>query len=133
MKLTVHRFIFTDKSTMSSVDIDGVFACYGLEPPTLDGDVKPRAIPPGTYTLRLLPSARFGRYTPHVLDVPGFTAIEIHPGNYPQDTHGCLLVGKSRGTEAVFESDQAFNELMAKLDAAQDMSIEYVEERAISA
>lgn len=133
MQLTVHRFLFTDKSTIGSLDLNGVWFCYTLEPPTLEGDVKPRAIPPGTYPLRMLPSQRFGHLMPHVCEVPGFSAIEIHPGNYPNDTQGCLLVGRTKGTNAVFQSDLAFNELMARMDKDAEMSIEYREERAISA
>jgi hypothetical protein len=87
----------------------------------------------------LLPSARFETYTPHVLDVPGFTAIEIHPGNSPEDTEGCTLVGETRGligypeSDWIGNSDEAFNDLIAKLDASEPMQIEYREERALAA
>lgn len=135
MKLTVSRIWFTDKSTMGILDVDGVRECYTLEPVTKDDDSKPRAIPVGIYPCRLLPSARFQTYTPHVLDVPGFTAIEIHPGNSPKDTEGCLLVGQTIDQEAewIGNSEPAFNDLLSKLDAAQDMEIEYLEQRAMSA
>ena len=133
MKLTVTRFIFTDKSTIGILDADGQFLSYTLEPVTRVDDVKPRAIPPGTYRLALLSSARFQTFTPHLMDVPGFTGIEIHPGNEPKDTEGCTLVGKTRGVDWIGNSDEAFNELLATLDASADMSIEYREERAISA
>ncbi len=125
VRLTVHRFLFSDKSTIGSLDVDGVFQCYTLEPAT--------PIPCGVYPLRLRESPKFQRVVPHVDDVPGHTEIEIHIGNYPKDTHLCTLVGKSKGTDAVWESEQAFNELMGKLDGQTDMTIEDLEERAISA
>ena len=118
---------------MGSLDVDGIFQSYTLEPVTRQDDLKPRAIPEGSYPLKMLHSDRFGKDMPHVLGVTGFTEVEIHPGNYPADTKACLLVGKSKGVDAIFESDQAFSELMAKLDGQDDMIIEYVEERAISA
>jgi len=125
VKLTVTRFIFSPNSTIGILDADGRFLCYTLEPAT--------PIPAGTYRLALLPSAKFQTYTPHVLDVPGHTAIEIHPGNSPKDTTDCTLVGKTRAEDWVGNSDEAFNELIAKLDASQDMQIEYREERSLSA
>jgi hypothetical protein len=138
LKLCVTRLWFTDKSTIGMLDIDGVQEAYTLEPVTRADDEKPRAIPVGTYRLALLPSARFETYTPHVLDVPGFTGIEIHPGNSPKDTSGCCLVGQTRGTaetpnDWIGNSDEAFNELIGKLDASEPMQIEYREERALAA
>jgi len=31
---------------------------------------------------------------PELIDVKGFKYIQIHPGNYPKDTLGCLLPGE---------------------------------------
>jgi hypothetical protein len=138
LKLCVTRLWFTDKSTIGMLDISGIRQCYTLEPVTREDNLKPRAIPVGIYRLCLLPSARFETYTPHVMDVPEFSGIEIHPGNDPKDTSGCTLVGQTRGTEEtpndwIGNSDEAFNDLIAKLDSNADMSIEYREERALAA
>lgn len=51
------------------------------------------AIPIGRYRIIIDHSARFNRDMPHVLNVPGFAGIRIHPGNTPVDTEGCLLLG----------------------------------------
>lgn len=129
LRLSVTRIWFSDKSTIGALDIAGVQQCYSLEPSEASG----KLIPPGTYRLVLLPSKRFETYTPHVLNVPGRSAIEIHPGNYPFDTEGCALVGQYRSADFVGNSREAFNELIAQLDAAQDMQIQYTEQREVSA
>ena len=82
MKLTVTRLWFTEKSTIGTLDIDGVFECYTLEPSD-----PAELIPCGTYPLRLLPSEKFGRYMPFIIGVPGHAADELHIGNDPNDTN----------------------------------------------
>lgn len=52
------------------------------------------AIPRGTYRVGLRNSPKFGDFTPHVLDVPGFTYILIHGGSSADSSAGCLIVGK---------------------------------------
>lgn len=77
------------------------------------------AIPDGEFQVIIDFSPKFKEETPHLLDVPGFTAIRIHPGNTPADSSGCILVGKYVGTDnAVKQSRVAFEELMNLLDAA---------------
>lgn len=125
MHLTVTRTRKSPTTTTGLMDVDGVFECFTLEPAD--------CIPEGTYPLRMLFSPRFGKPMPHVCDVAGHTEIEIHPGNYAKDTHGCTLVGKSRGTDAVFSSQEAFSGLMAKIADQPDVSISYVSELAASA
>jgi hypothetical protein len=45
----------------------------------------------------MLPSPHFGRLMPHVLNVRGRTAIEIHAANSVRDLLGCIGVGDVRG------------------------------------
>ena len=45
----------------------------------VDGDT---AIPRGRYRVTLSPSQRFGRVMPEIHDVPDFTGVRIHGGNY---------------------------------------------------
>ncbi len=117
MMLTVIRQTYTPKSTIGILYIDGVFQCYTEEPPSPSGDnpQKPYCIPVGTYQVKMLMSPHFGISTPHILDVPGFEDIEIHNGNYPRDTHGCTLVGQTRGADFVGESISALDILLPKL------------------
>lgn len=117
MDLKVQRKHSTPQSTTGELSIDGVFFCYTLEPRQDQSKGKPYAIPTGKYEVKLLPSHRFNMVTPHVLKVPGFEAIEIHPGNYPKDTEGCTLVGSTLMEDYVGDSRKTFKELMAILKA----------------
>jgi hypothetical protein len=134
MIVTVSRQIYSDRSIIGNLDIDGQWECYTEEPaaPTGDNPVKPYCIPAGTYQVKVIMSPHFGVPTPHILNVPGFEDIEIHNGNYPRDTHGCTLVGATRSADFVGNSLLAFGALMAKLPS--EFEITYVDkEEAISA
>jgi len=123
--LLLRRDIFTDRSVTGQLSAGGAFECYTLE----DTDrrleaggakIKDRtAIPRGTYPVVLDFSPRFQVVMPHVLDVPGFSGVRIHSGNRPEDTEGCILVGRTRAADLVGESRAAYNALYAKLLAAQ--------------
>lgn len=62
------------------------------------------AIPEGRYKVVMAGSEKFGRPLPLLLDVPGFSGIRIHMGNYPQDTEGCILVGVNKKQGMVLNS-----------------------------
>lgn len=51
------------------------------------------AIPTGRYRLELYNSPRHGPDTIQLVAVPGFGHVQVHAGNTPDDTLGCLLVG----------------------------------------
>lgn len=116
MQILIVRDTFTANSTIGKMSLSGSSTVLDtLEPPVRD--TKPCAIPVGTYQVALLMSPKFGFITPHLLDVPNFTEIEIHPGNYPSNTEGCTLVGLSRATDFVADSKAAFEQLMSILSA----------------
>lgn len=96
--------------------LNGKQLWFGIEPPNRPGP-KPYCIPPGTYEVLLSQSQHFNMVVPCVQNVEGFTGIEIHPGNFPSDTHGCLCIGDSRGENFVGLSRKAFDELMSFLRA----------------
>jgi hypothetical protein len=119
MKLEVKRQWFTNSSTVGELFVDGVHFCYTLEPPTRDDEIKPRAIPVGTYDVRIGWSPTHHRLIPMVGGVPGFTGVEIHIGNYPRDTEGCLLVGRTKDEDEVGESTPTFCRLFSLLSEAE--------------
>jgi len=126
MKLKLIRRVYNEHETIGELFIDGVFECY-----TLEDVVRPEgekiygetAIGYGQYDIEISWSPRFRRMLPLLLDVPNFKGIRIHPGNYHQDTEGCILVGTSKGKNAIWRSRRAFNSLFKKLDKADSITI----------
>lgn len=115
MKLQVRREILTALSSIGTLYLDGLFYSFTLEPPKRSQ--KPCSIPQGSYDLTIRFSKKFQRLMPHVENVPGFEAIEIHWGNYPKDTEGCTLVGFVKGPPPDFigQSKDAFGTLFNRL------------------
>jgi hypothetical protein len=93
MDLLVQRKIFSDNSTIGDLLINGEKFCNTLEPRKDQSKGKPYLTPAGTYEVKIFFSPKFNRKMPHVMDVPGFDAIEIHNGSLPANTHGCTMVG----------------------------------------
>jgi len=112
MKLRVERGIDDGKSVMGQLFVDDVWECWTLEP---SNDAAYPCIPEGTYPIELLFSPRFGEITPHIQGVKGRSFIELHPGNSPTDTEGCVLVGETESADWVGSSRLAFIALMALL------------------
>lgn len=125
-QIVITRDTFTENSTAGIMTVDGKQVCFTLEPRTDRSLGKPYCIPAGLYTVQLLLSPRFQMITPHVMDVPGFTEIEIHPGNTPSDTEGCTLVGTDRGVDIVTSSRTAFADLMKLLEGQGEIEILYL-------
>ena len=92
MYLQLIRETFTDKSTEGRLFVNGTFQCYTLEDTDRkleDGGVKEygiTAIPRGVYDMELTMSNRFKVILPLIKDVPGFTGVRIHKGNYAGHT-----------------------------------------------
>jgi len=133
MKLQLIRKTFGAESTLGELYCDGQFECF-----TLEDTVRPvkipgaTAIPAGTYQVVVTLSQRFGRELPLLLNVPDFEGVRIHPGNRPQDTEGCILVGRTKGADFVGESRLAFDALFPRIQAAVDqgaVQIEILERR----
>ena len=126
MKLTVKREDLNAERTIGRMAVDGVMQCWTLEDTVRTGPkvYGKTAIPAGSYVVMLTQSARFGRVLPLVCNVPGFEGIRIHPGNTAADTEGCILVGLGRAVDAVTGSRAAFDVLMAKLSAADSITLD---------
>ena len=134
MKLRVERGLPGVSSTIGKLYVDGVFFSYTLEDVDRhleDGGKKipgETAIPRGAYKVTIDFSNRFQRQMMHVLGVPQFEGIRIHAGNTDKDTEGCILLGKVRSDNAVFNSRDAvaalFEKVRAALDAGQEVNRE---------
>ena len=128
MKLEVKRFEFGTNYTIGKLFIDGVYECYTLEDKVREVDGQPvsswkiagqTAIPKGTYYVVIDDSIRFGKPMPHIVNVPGYDGVRIHPGNTDVDTDGCILVGQTwAGGDFIGSSRLAFQAFMEHLGAA---------------
>lgn len=134
MKLRIERGAPGASSTIGKLYVDGVFFAYTLE--DIDRQLesggkkihRETAIPRGSYKIIIDFSNRFQKQMMHVLNVPGFEGIRIHAGNTDKDTEGCILLGKVRSDNAVFNSREAVNALFDKvraaLSAGQEVNLE---------
>ena len=141
MELALRRKWFTDSSTVGELYVDGAFECFTLEDVVRPGDILVVKVPgktaigAGRYRVIVDHSTRFNQELPHLLDIPGFTGIRIHPGNSAADTDGCILVGLRRAADSVLDSRKAFEPLLEKIRRgieAGQCFIEVAEERDTS-
>lgn len=86
---------------------EGRFICYTLEHESVK-------IPAGSYRGELRWSEHFQETVPYIL-VPLRTGIEIHVGNCPEDSGGCVLVGTKVDGACLRNSRQAFQDIMKEL------------------
>lgn len=137
--LQVKRRWFSPRSTIGQLYVNGLRQCFTLE--DADREVPGQAvlqwkvqnqtaIPRGRYRVVVDRSNRFSAlatkrtgkptdvFLPRLLRVPGFEGVRIHPGNGPQHTEGCLLVGHTRAADWVSSSQAAFAELLPKIQQA---------------
>lgn len=121
MLLRVERSWCGAACTIGLLTVNGENECFTLEDVVRPAGEKVHgktAIPPGAYNVVITPSNRFKRDLPLLENVPNFEGVRIHPGNKAEDTEGCILVGNSKGPDAVYESRKAFDALFAKIKAA---------------
>lgn len=130
MELKVQRVEKDSKATIGGLFIDGSLLCStledvdrGLTQDTPLADIvkikvqNQTAIPTGRYEVIIDFSNRFQADMPHIINVPGFEGIRIHPGNSDIDTDGCILLGvwNKVDTDWISNSKDAFNEFFPKL------------------
>lgn len=128
--------------TISKVYIDSRYFCDAVEDTDrgLTSDMSEEqirsakvpgrtAIPYGRYAVTIdVVSPRFEKRAayksirgklPRLLDVKGFDGILVHIGNNPNDTAGCILVGKNTIKGAVTDSRSTFLALYALMQKAR--------------
>lgn len=132
MKLFLKRIFKGKDYTIGKLYIDNKYFCDTLEDTVRflrtkkDKVYDHTAIPAGNYKIILSYSSKFKRKLPEILNVPFFTGIRIHRGNYPKDTLGCILVGFNTKKGMVTSSTVTEKKLIALMENQNDISIEIV-------
>jgi hypothetical protein len=134
-QIKVIRFKFTELSTISEFYLNDRLFGYTLEDRdrglndtmSLEEIEKIKvygvtAIPTGTYNVSLYDSPKHGR-VPLLHNVKGFDMIEIHVGNFPKDSLGCLLLGSSFKEDTVKNSKSTVEKLVSELSLYTDINI----------
>lgn len=143
MEITLYRTWKKDGYTIGRLFVNGKFLCNTLE----DRDrnlyqgmseeeirrIKvygETCVPYGRYRITLhRQSPKYAKkkafqsingYMPYLLNVPGFSGILIHPGNWPTDSAGCILPGENKVKGAVVNSTMWFWKLYDKMKAADE-------------
>ena len=117
--ITVLRFDYTKNHTKSLIFVNRQFFCFGMEPENkFNNTIKGQRdlIPEGTYQIILSKSPKFKRVLPEILNVPNNSGIRIHPGNFPSDTSGCLILGTYFDENILFNSSKKVEELIKILE-----------------
>lgn len=91
-KVTIYREYPGQKCTSGYLAVDNKIIAYTLERPWADNQQNISSIPAGTYpgTLRY---DHTDAWRIELQNVPGRTNVQIHVGNEPDQSKGCILVG----------------------------------------
>lgn len=135
MKLTIRRYKDIYDGTLGKFELTGVntvlMTGYTLESagPDTTARGKDRRIPAGLYSVVWHKSPKFNRMVPVLYNeqVPKDRYIEIHAGNYPKHTEGCILVGKWANDEGVFESVKTLEALLSFI-GGKNLEVEIINE-----
>ena len=135
MKLTIRRYKDIYDGTLGKFELTGVntvlMTGYTLESagPDTTARGKDRRIPAGLYSVVWHKSPKFNRMVPVLYheQVPKDRYIEIHAGNYPKHTEGCILVGKWANDEGVFESVKTLEALLSFI-GGKNLEVEIINE-----
>lgn len=124
MTQTLHlvRLEQTDFATYGQlIDAENKAVAVTLERPWLNNQHDVSCIPAGTFTALRFPAGSGKRpYDVFKLtNVPGRSDIEIHIGNLPHDTEGCILLGSNfgpvNGQRGITGSAAAFSKFMTSM------------------
>ena len=116
MKLELTRVFIAEDYAIGHLSVDGEHFCDTLEDVPRDIKIPDRTcIPKGSYKVVINYSNRFKKSMPHLLNVPGFEGIRIHPGNNADDTSGCILVGENTIKGGLTKSRDTYNALYEKM------------------
>jgi RHS repeat-associated protein len=115
----IDRGTETSQSTPGALSVNASNIGYTLELPWKNNKKFVSSIPAGSYFGEVYHSPKFDRDVLLLRDVPNRDDILFHPGNSPSDTEGCILPGKTRGTNRVWSSGPALDEILKMIKATR--------------
>ena len=115
MRMRIKRFKKYRQGIISKITLNEDFIGYGLELPYRNNKPFKSCIETGIYKAWRSNSTNFDYEVVRLADKNGRTNIEIHAGNYPEDTAGCILIGRSYGNCYVSHSGKTLNDLINRL------------------
>jgi hypothetical protein len=110
--IVLSRKYSSDKCTSGYLAVDGKIISYILELPWKDNVPLISAIPVGTYD-GILRYDHPDKWRIELTNVPGRSNVQIHTGNTPDDSEGCILVGMEISNDlcSVSDSKKAYEAL----------------------
>jgi hypothetical protein len=98
--------------TQVTGEMQPTVSCYVLERPVAGNITDISSIPPGTYATRVRKDGSLG-WRLELADVRGRDNVQLHVGNFPANTKGCLLpgTGAPAGQCSVTGSQEAMQKL----------------------
>lgn len=124
--IKIVRYQETKDSTMGSLYLNGKKIGYTLELPWNENERGESRIPAGRYNAYIRKADTSSNWDYDVIqlrNVPNRSAIQIHRGNRPEHSTGCILPGVGKALNRVWSSTEALNKLLNK---AQEGNIEVV-------
>lgn len=110
--LQLHRTHEYADSIIGTLSVNGELLCDSLELPWKDNQSQISCIPIDHYGARLR-SDHPDQWRIELDNVPGRTHIQLHIGNFPANTQGCILVGLGYAANLVTQSTAAYDKLRA--------------------
>lgn len=115
-RITIKRQLETKECTTGYLAVDGIQTCYTLELPDNNNVKYVSRVPFGSYAAHLRYDHPDG-WRIELENVRGRDNVQIHVGNWPFQTQGCLLVGMRVAPDscAVGQSADAYARLRQAL------------------
>jgi len=117
--ITISRELATPNCTGGYIAVDGAIVSYTLELPDRDNVNDISRIPAGRYPAHVRYD-HADKWRVELEQVPGRTNVQIHIGNYPEQSKGCILVGMKSNNCQVFGSSNAYGALRKALYGSDD-------------
>lgn len=114
MHIIIQRTSTNSNSITGELYVDGKYVCQTLELPQKDNKTDISSIPAGNYG-GILRYDHADKWRIELTDTPSRTHIQIHIGNYPSNSKGCILVGEKVDTNnnTILNSTVAYTRLKA--------------------